>query len=178
MAGQALNISNAGGVKLAGSLAQPASIRSRGHAATKTGKCFALCAKGASRPITLLYPIIKEIALRSLAVFVGVLSLVSAPLAARAALVSGTLTVVVAPPAMSLVINPSNVSEACEVPAGTVVSQLSTLGDDGDPVTFSSIGGDTTDFAISAAKIVTGPNRIATADCGATQTASVTTAQQ
>jgi hypothetical protein len=113
----------------------------------------------------------------ALATIVAV-SLIGATVAAQAASVSGTLTVVVAPPALAMVINPSNVNEACEVPAGAVVSQLSATGGDGNPVTFSISGGDTTDFAINGANVVVGPNGIAKANCGASQSVTVTASQQ
>lgn len=95
---------------------------------------------------------------------------------ALAASVSGTLTVVVAPQVLAMVINPSTVNEACEVAAGTVVSALSTVGGNGNPVTFA-LAGDTTDFALSGSNVVVGPNGIAAANCNATQTMTVTASQ-
>jgi hypothetical protein len=119
----------------------------------------------------------RKFSMRNIAAITVVAGLSLAPLAAVAGSVSGTLTVVVAPPALAMVINPSNVDEACAVPEGTVVSQLSTTGGDGNPVTFSLTGGDTTDFAISGSNVVVGPNGIATADCGQTEAVTVTASQ-
>ena len=108
-----------------------------------------------------------------------VLSAFVAPICAAqasAASVSGTLTIVVAPQVLALVINPSTVNEACEVAAGTVVSALSTVGGDGNPVAFA-LAGDTSDFALSGSNVVVGPNGIAAANCNATQTVTVTAKQ-
>ncbi len=97
----------------------------------------------------------------------------------QAATVSGTLTIVIAPPALALVINPSNVGEACEVPAGTVVSQLSISGGDGNPVTFAltPVNKNATDFVISGSNVVVGANGIAAADCGETEAFAITASQ-
>lgn len=98
---------------------------------------------------------------------------------AQAATVSGTLTVVIAPPALAMIINPSNASEACEVPAGTVVSQLSISGGDGNPVTFAltPVNNGATDFVISGSDVVVGVNGIAAADCGETEAFTITASQ-
>ena len=115
--------------------------------------------------------------MRSIAI-AAVVSLVLAPVAAAAGSVSGTLTVVLGPPALAMVINPSNVNEVCAVPQGTVVSQLSTVGGDGNPVAFSITGGDSTDFAISGSNVIIGPNGITAANCGQTEAVTVSASQQ
>lgn len=91
------------------------------------------------------------------------------PFTAQAGSVSGTISITMAPPASVLVISPSIASLACEVTAGTMISALSTTGGDGNRVTFW-LAGDTTDFVLSGADVVVGPNGIAAANCNATQT--------
>ncbi len=98
------------------------------------------------------------------------------PFTAQASSVSGTISITVAAPALALVISPSIAAVACEVTAGTTISALSTTGGDGNPVTFS-LAGDTTDFVLSGADVVVGPNGIAAANCNATQTVTVTARQ-
>lgn len=99
---------------------------------------------------------------------------------AQAGSVSGTLTIVIAPPALAMVINPSNANEACEAPAGTVVSQLSTSGGDGNPATFAvaPVNPGATDFVISGSNVVVGANGIVAGDCGETQVFTITASQQ
>jgi hypothetical protein len=123
--------------------------------------------------------------------FVACASLALSPFAAPicvthalAASVSGTLTIVVAPQVLAMMINPSTVNEACEVAAGTVVSALSTVGGDGNPVTFSlapapgAPGGAAADFVVAGSNVVVGPNGIAAADCNATEAYTVGASQQ
>jgi hypothetical protein len=116
--------------------------------------------------------------MRNIAITVAA-AFIFAPLAANAAttVTTGTLTVVISPPPLALMLNPSTASEACAVPAGTVVSTLSTTGGDGNAVTYSLTGGDTTDFAVSGSNIVVGSSGIAAADCGKTETVAVSASQ-
>ncbi|HEY3910391.1 MAG TPA: hypothetical protein VGM07_10910 [Stellaceae bacterium] len=79
-----------------------------------------------------------------------------------------------------MVINPSSANEACQAPAGTVVSQLSISGGDGNPVTFAlaPLNSSATDFAISGSNVVIGANGIASAHCGETEAFTITASQQ
>lgn len=100
---------------------------------------------------------------------------------ARAASSSGALSIIVTVP-FAIGFSPSNPTEACEVPAGTVVSNLTLAGGDGQPAAWT-LAGDTEDFALGSAAsglantVVVGPNGIAAANCGKTDTVTVTATQ-
>jgi hypothetical protein len=104
----------------------------------------------------------------------AVLAAISPPAFAGSA--TATLSITVQAP-LAVVFTPSSPTEACSTAAGTVVSALSVTGGDGNTVTWS-ISGDTTDFALSGANIVVGPNGITSADCGKIDTVTVTATQQ
>ena len=107
---------------------------------------------------------------------IAALAFISPPVAAAS--VSATLSITVQPASAPLTISfsPLNPTEACTVAAGTVVSTVSTSGGDGNPVTLSMTG-DTTDFVLSGSNVVVGPNGITLADCGMTETVTVTATQ-
>ena len=87
------------------------------------------------------------------------------PALLAAALVSATAQA--CPPPLALVITPSVVTEACAVAGGTLVSQASTTGGDGNVITYSMTG-NTTDFVINSATgaVTIVPGGVAPADCG------------
>lgn len=100
----------------------------------------------------------------------------------------GTVTIKISPPPpppLVVVFTPANPSLTCNAPAGAVVSALSVTGGDGNPVTYTATGGDTTDFAVSGANVVVGPNGITStgSSCatiaagGTTDTVTVTASQ-
>ena len=112
-------------------------------------------------------------------VFLGTTDLGAAQSAALTAGTPGTLTISISPaPGLSQVLNPANPTAACLLAAGTVISQLSTIGGDGNPVTYALTSGDTTDFAVNGSTVVVGPAGIALANCGKVETAVVTPSQQ
>lgn len=93
--------------------------------------------------------------------------------------VTSTLTIVINAP-LAISFSPANPTINCNAAAGTVVSAISQSGGDANPVTVS-ISGDTTDFALSAttlpANVIVGTNGIAAADCGKTNTVTITATQ-
>jgi hypothetical protein len=88
---------------------------------------------------------------------------VNATLIATTLSVKGTLTITVTAP-LNFTFSPPNPSVACLAPAGTVVTTMVPTGGDNTPISWS-LAGDTTDFAISGANLVVGPNGIATSTC-------------
>jgi uncharacterized protein (UPF0333 family) len=104
--------------------------------------------------------------------------LAAAPTGASAGSVSGTLSITVSPPALALILNPSNATETCTVAGGTLVSTASTTGGDGNAITFSMTG-NTTDFLINSSTgvVTVAVAGVALADCGKTY-ANVVTATQ
>src|SRR5215469_14697660 len=88
---------------------------------------------------------------------------VNAALAAGSITVRGTLVITITAP-IAISFSPATPSVACQAPPGTVVATMSATGGDNTPITWS-LAGDTTDFAISGAKLVVGPNGIAASTC-------------
>jgi hypothetical protein len=78
---------------------------------------------------------------------------------------SATLSITIQFAPLVIAFSPASPTEACNTAAGTVVAAVSTTGGDGNAVTLSLTGGDTTDFALSGSNIVVGPNGIAAANC-------------
>jgi hypothetical protein len=73
--------------------------------------------------------------------------------------------------------NPPEVTMPCTSPPDTFISALSAAGGNGNPVTYRTTAGDTSDFAMSGADLVVGPNGIDPAHCppaGQTNTLDVT----
>jgi hypothetical protein len=104
----------------------------------------------------------------------------SFPAFATTTVTKGTLTVVISPSALALLMNgqnPAFVNAACSAPASTVVASLSTTGGDGSAVMFGITGGDTTDFTISGSSVVVGQNGISSSDCGQSETLTVSASQ-
>ncbi len=83
--------------------------------------------------------------------------------------ISGTLSVVIQAQGLGIVFTPPNPSIACNSPAGTVVSAMSTVGGDGTTVTYGLTSQTDThsDLTVSGNNIVVGANGINVADCGA-----------
>lgn len=102
---------------------------------------------------------------------------------AQAGSVSGTLSVTVQPPALALVLSQSNPTVACNASAGTLVSQASTTGGDGNTITYSMTGsapaGDVTDFVInsSTGAITVNTGGVASGNCNKTFSNTVTVTQ-
>jgi hypothetical protein len=114
-------------------------------------------------------------------ILLAALLIAAIPLAAHAASVSGSMSITVQPQALALVITPASATIACNAAAGTVVSTLSTIGGDGNAVTYSLTGVSNGDFVIGGAgnaQIIVGASGINTADCGKTQNVTVTASQQ
>ena len=88
---------------------------------------------------------------------------VNAALAAGSITVRGTLVITITAP-IAITFSPATPSVACQAPPGTVVATMSATGGDNTPITWS-LAGDTTDFAISGANLVVGPNGIAASTC-------------
>jgi hypothetical protein len=97
---------------------------------------------------------------------------------AKAASVSGAMSITVNPPALALILNPSSLTLACNVPSGTLVSNASVTGGDGNAVAFT-MSGNTTDFAINsstgAVTVVSGG--VVLADCNKTYSNIITATQ-
>ena len=105
------------------------------------------------------------------------LGLLLLPLHARAAsTVSQTLSIVVQG-SFVLVVNPSSVTLACAAAPGTVVASMTTSGGDGNAITFTLTGNNTTDFVISGKNVVVAPAGIAPANCGKTFADTLTASQ-
>lgn len=93
--------------------------------------------------------------------------------------VSTTLTVAVSPQGLTIVVNPSSVSNLpCNTAPGTKISQASASGGNGNPVTYSLTGG-MTDCVINATSgaISVGSTGLAPANCNKTHTFTVTGTQ-
>ena len=105
----------------------------------------------------------------------AILFLAIGPFQAHAASVSATLSVTVQAP-LAVVFSPATPTIACSTSAGTVVSALSMTGGDGNAVTWS-LAGDTTDFALNGSNLVVASGGITSADCGKTDTVTVTATQ-
>jgi hypothetical protein len=97
---------------------------------------------------------------------------------AHAGGVNGTLSITVSPSALVLILNPSSIVEACSVPAGTIISTSSTLGGDGNAITYSMTG-NTTDFVINSSTgvITVAARGILAPDCNKSYTNVVTATQ-
>jgi hypothetical protein len=96
--------------------------------------------------------------------------------AARAGSATSTLSVTIQAP-LVVAATPPSPTIACLAPPGTVVSALSVSGGDGNPVTFTATGGDTTDFAVAGANVVVAAGGIVSADCGKVNTLQITATQ-
>ena len=77
--------------------------------------------------------------------------------------VKGTLSITITAP-LGITFSPANPTVACQAPPGTVVATLVLTGGDNTTITWA-LAGDTTDFAISGANLVVGPNGIASSTC-------------
>ena len=88
---------------------------------------------------------------------------VNATLNATTLSVKGTLTITITAP-LNFTFSPPNPSVACLAPAGTVITTMVPTGGDNTAISWS-LAGDTTDFAISGANLVVGPNGIASSTC-------------
>jgi len=92
---------------------------------------------------------------------------------------TATLSVAIQPPPLKLVFTPSAPTIPCGAPAGTQVAALSVTGGNGNPPKYAPTGGDTTDFAVSGANVVVGPNGapVDLTNCGKTLNVTVTATQ-
>jgi hypothetical protein len=100
--------------------------------------------------------------------------------AAHAASVTGSFSVFVQQQALAMTMTPASATIACNAAAGTVAATLSTVGGDGNAVTYSLTGASNGDFVIGGAgnaQIIVGASGINTADCGKTQNITVTASQ-
>jgi hypothetical protein len=98
-------------------------------------------------------------------IFVGLLvALAAAPLA-YAASTAGKFILVIRPPPLNLVVDPSTSYQACSTPAGTLLANLSVVNGNGNPVTYSLPAG-TADVAIRGATLVVAPGGFVLGDCG------------
>jgi hypothetical protein len=88
---------------------------------------------------------------------------VNATLTAASISVKGTLSITVTAP-LNITFTPPNPSVACQAAPGTLVTTMSATGGDNTTITWS-LAGDTTDFAVSGANLVVGPNGIAASTC-------------
>lgn len=105
------------------------------------------------------------------------LGLLLLPLQAWAAnTVSQTLSIVVQGNFV-LVVNPSSASLACAAAPGTIVASMTTSGGDGNAITFTLTGNNTTDFVISGKNVVVAPAGIVPANCGKTWADTLTASQ-
>ena len=68
-----------------------------------------------------------------------------------------------APP--KIVFTPPAPIVKCDAAATTFVSSMSLTGGDGNPATYTAVGGDTTDFAVAGSNLVVGQSGIAAANC-------------
>jgi hypothetical protein len=96
----------------------------------------------------------------------NLLAVAVALLAGPAVAASVTLDIPItiqAPP--KIVLTPPNPTVLCTAAPATVVSGLGLTGGDGNPATYTAIGGDTTDFGVSGTNLVVGPSGIAAANC-------------
>ena len=114
--------------------------------------------------------------LKTLALAVLALSLLF-PLTSQAqgTTVTGNLNIIVGSP-LAVVFTPITPSIACSAAPGTVVSAVTTTGGNSNPVTLAMTG-DTTDFTLTAGKIVVAAAGITTSGCGKTDTITITATQ-
>jgi len=103
-------------------------------------------------------------------------ALAAASTSARAASATATLLITVLPP-LSVSFSPASPSIGCGAAPGTVVAAVATAGGDGNAVSLA-IAGDTGDFALSGSNVVVGPNGVAPANCGKTNSVTVSATQQ
>jgi hypothetical protein len=104
-------------------------------------------------------------------------ALVGAVAEGSATTVTGpTITFQFATAALSIVESVPTTNLACPLGAGVIVASLSTLGGDGNAVTFA-LSGDTTDFAISGSNIVTGTAGVPISKCGTSVTVTPSASQ-
>jgi hypothetical protein len=103
-------------------------------------------------------------------------ALLLGPVARASTSVSQSFTITIYP-ALVIVFTPAAPSIGCTTPAGTVVSTLSVTGGDGNPVSYSITGGDTTDFVLSGTSIVVASGGITSPDCGKSESVTVTATQ-
>jgi len=85
------------------------------------------------------------------------------------------------PLSLSLSLNPTSATVACNASAGTPVSTASTTGGDGNPVTYSLAGANNNDFVMGGTgnnEVVVGPGGINQADCGKAWNVTVSASQQ
>ncbi len=82
---------------------------------------------------------------------------------------TGTLNIVIQAQGLAIVFTPPNPVIACNTPAGTIVSAMSTVGGDGTTVAYILTSQTDThgDLAVSGNNIVVGASAINSADCGA-----------
>ena len=64
-----------------------------------------------------------------------------------------------------IVVTPPAPIVACNAASGSLVAGMSLTGGDGNPATFTAVGGDTTDFAVAGSNLVVGQSGIAAANC-------------
>lgn len=95
---------------------------------------------------------------------------------AQAGSTTATLPVTIQAP-LVIVFTPATPSIPCNAAPGTVVSAASVSGGDGNAMTYTASGGDTSDFAISGSNVVVGANGIAAAHCGQTMNVTVSASQ-
>jgi hypothetical protein len=95
---------------------------------------------------------------------------------ARAGTVTGTLSITIQKP-LQIVFTPAAPTIPCTSAPGTVVSALSVTGGTGNPATFTASSGDTSDFAVSGANVIVGPNGVNPANCGSVPTVAITASQ-
>jgi hypothetical protein len=98
---------------------------------------------------------------------------------ALAANASATLTVTILSP-LAISFNPSSASISCSAPAGTVITAITSSGGDSKSIGVT-LTGDTSDFALSTAtlpaNVIVGQNGIAAANCGKSNSVTVTATQ-
>ena len=105
------------------------------------------------------------------------LGLALLPAGSQAGNVSGTLSIKIQP-ALAISFAPTSPTVDCTAAPGTVVAAISTSGGNGNAATPAITGGNSTDFAISGSNIVVAANGIASANCGKTQSVTITATQQ
>jgi hypothetical protein len=78
---------------------------------------------------------------------------------------------------LAVVVTPAAPTVPCGSPPGTVVASISYQYGDGNAVGAPTIAESGSDFAISGANVVVGPNGIAVANCGMTENVTITVNQ-
>ena len=97
--------------------------------------------------------------------------------------VTNTLTVTVSPAVvpLAMVLNPSNPTVACVIPAGTLVSTVTVGGGNGAPITLSPPASPDGSLVLSSttppANVVVGPSGINSGDCGSVLSYAITATQ-